>query len=100
MITSSRLVVLFSMNEIMNKSIRSFGVSKWPKNRFLQYFCCQQDQNSDMKMRFFDLFRAEMNTIGIQNPKLIVTNDNQQSLPHFEWFLAHFQISDVKPKLS
>ena len=39
-----------------------------------------------------------MTTIGIQNSKLIVTNDYQQFLPHFEWFLAHFQISDVKPK--
>ena len=41
-----------------------------------------------------------MTIIGIQNPKLIVTNDYQQFLPHFEWFLAHFQISDVKPELS
>ena len=51
-------------------------------------------------MRFFGLFRAKMNTIGIQNPKLIVTNDYQQFLAHFEWFLALFQISDVKPELS
>ena len=51
-------------------------------------------------MRFFGLFRAKMNTIGIQNPKLIVTNDYQQFLAHFEWFLAYFQISDVKPELS
>jgi len=41
-----------------------------------------------------------MNTIGIQNPKLIVTNDYQQFLAHFDWFLALFQISDVKPELS
>ena len=34
-----------------------------------------------------------MTTIGIQNPKLIVTNYYQQ-------FLALFQISDVKPELS
>ena len=54
----------------------------------------------DLKMRFFGLFRAKMNTIGIQNPKLIVTNDFQQFLTHFEWFLALFQISDVKPELS
>ena len=41
-----------------------------------------------------------MNTIGIQNPKLIVTNDYQQFFfAHFEWFLALFQISDVKPEL-
>ena len=51
-------------------------------------------------MQFFGLFRAKMNTIGIQNPKLIVTNDFQQFLTHFEWFLALFQISDVKPALS
>ena len=51
-------------------------------------------------MRFFGLFRAKMNKIGIQNPKLIVTNDYQQFLAHFEWFLALFQISDVKPELS
>ena len=50
-------------------------------------------------MWFFGLSRAKMTTIGIQNPKLIVTNDYQQFLPHFEWFLAHFQISDVKPEL-
>ena len=41
-----------------------------------------------------------MNIIGIQNPKLTVTNDYQQFLAHFEWFLALFQISDVKPELS
>ena len=51
-------------------------------------------------MCFFGLFRAKMNTIGIQNQKLIVTNDYQQFLAHFEWFLALFQISDVKPELS
>ena len=51
-------------------------------------------------MPFFGLFRAKMTTISIQNPKLIVTNDYQQFLPHFEWFLAHLQISDVKPELS
>ena len=45
-------------------------------------------------MRFFGLFRAKMNTIGIQNPKLIVTNDYQQFLAQFEWFLALFQISE------
>ena len=50
-------------------------------------------------MRFFGLFRAKMNTIGIQNPKLIVTNDYQQFLAHFKLFLALFQISDVKPEL-
>ena len=49
--------------------------------------------------KFLGLFRAKMTTIGIQNPKLIVTNDYQQFLPHFEWFLAHFLISDVKPEL-
>ena len=27
-------------------------------------------------------------------------NDYQQFLAHFEWFLALFQISDVKPELS
>ena len=41
-----------------------------------------------------------MTTIGIQNSKLIVTNDYQQFLAHFEWFLALIQISDVKPELS
>ena len=41
-----------------------------------------------------------MTKIGIQNPKLIVTNAFQQFLAHFEWFLALFQISDVKPELS
>ena len=55
---------------------------------------------SGSKNMFFGLFRAKMNTVGIQNPKLIVTNDYQQFLAHFEWFLALFQISDVKPELS
>ena len=50
-------------------------------------------------MRFFGLFRAKMTTIGIQNPKIIVTNDYQQFLAHFDWFLSLFQISDVKPEL-
>ena len=31
-------------------------------------------------MRFFGLFRAKMTTIGIQDPKLIVTNYYQQLL--------------------
>ena len=35
----------------------------------------------------------------IKNPKLIVTNDYQQFLAYFDWFLSLFQISDVKPKL-
>ena len=51
-------------------------------------------------MAFFGLFRAQMTTIGIQNPKLIVTNNYQQFLAHFDWFLSLFQISDVKPELS
>ena len=68
----------------------------WPKNSFLLHFCRWWDQISDPKMWFFGLFRAKMTTIGIQNPKLIVTNDNQQFWVHFEWFLSHFQISDVK----
>jgi len=51
-------------------------------------------------MCFFDLFRAKMTIIGIQKPKLIVTNDYQQFLAHFDWFLSIFQISDVKPELS
>ena len=41
-----------------------------------------------------------MTTIGIKNPKLIVTNDYQQFLAHFDWFLSLFQISYVKPELS
>ena len=49
---------------------------------------------------FFELFRAKMTKIGIQNPKLIVTNDYQQFLAHFDWFLSIFQISDVTPDLS
>ena len=44
-------------------------------------------------MWFFGHYRSKMTTIGIQNPKLVVTNDYQQ-------FLALFQISDVKPELS
>ena len=47
-------------------------------------------------MRFFGLFWAKMTKIGIPNPKLNVTNDYQQFLAHFEWFLSLFQISDVK----
>ena len=44
------------------------------------------------KNAVFGLFRAKMTTIGIQNPKLIVTNDYQQFLAHFDWFLSLFQI--------
>ena len=51
-------------------------------------------------MRFLGLFGAKMTKIGIPNPKLNVTNDNQQFWAHFEWFLSFFQISDVKPELS
>ena len=46
----------------------------------------QWDQNSDPKIR------AKITSIGIKNPKLIVTNDYQQFLAHFEWFLALFHI--------
>ena len=46
------------------------------------------------------VFWAKMTKIGIQNPKLFVTNDYQQYLTHFEWFISLFQISDVKPELS
>ena len=51
-------------------------------------------------MRFLGLLRAKMTAIGKQNPKLIVINDYQQFLAHFEWILALFHISDVKPELS
>ena len=51
-------------------------------------------------MRFFGLFWAKMTKIGIPNPKLNVTNDYQQFLAHFEWFLSLFQIYDVKLELS
>ena len=51
------------------------------------------------KNKVFGPFRAKMTTLGIQNPKLIVTNNYQQFLAHFEWFLALFHISDVKPEL-
>ena len=50
-------------------------------------------------MRFFGLFWAKMTKIGIQNPKLIVTNDYQKIWAHFDWFLSLLQISDVKPEL-
>ena len=53
----------------------------------------------DQKMWLFSHFRAKMTTIGIQNPKLNVTNDKQQFLAHFDRFFAIFQISDVKPVL-
>ena len=51
-------------------------------------------------MCFFGLFWAKMTKIGIQNSKLIVTNDYQKFWAHFYWFLSLFQISDVKPELS
>ena len=51
-------------------------------------------------MRFFGLFWAKMTKIGIQNSKLIVTNDYQKFWAHFYWFLSLFQISEVKPELS
>ena len=41
-------------------------------------------------------FGAKNTKVDIQNPKQIVTNDFQQFLAHFEWFLSRFQISDVK----
>ena len=41
-----------------------------------------------------------MTTIGIKNPKLIVTKDYQQFLSNFEWFLSLFHISDVRHELS
>ena len=40
-----------------------------------------------------------MTKIDIQNPKQIVTNDYQQFLAHFEWFLSLLQIFDVKAKM-
>ena len=35
-----------------------------------------------------------------QTQKLTVTNNYQQFLAHFYWFLSLFQSSDVKPQLS
>ena len=46
-------------------------------------------------MWLFGLFWAKMTKIGIQNPKRIVTNDYQQYLAHFEWFISLFQISEL-----
>ena len=37
-----------------------------------------------------------MTKIDILNPKLIVPDDYQQFLVHFEWLLALFHISDEK----
>ena len=39
---------------------------------------------------FLGLFRAEMTTIGILNPKIIVTNDYKQFLAPFDWFCVTF----------
>ena len=47
-------------------------------------------------MCFLAFFEAKMTKIDIQNSKQIVTNDYQQLLEHFEWFLSLFQISYVK----
>ena len=44
---------------------------------------------------FWPFWGAKMTKIGIQNPKLIVTNDYKQFLAHFEWFLSLFQISNI-----
>ena len=49
-----------------------------------------------LKCGFSAIFGALMTKIDIQNPKLIVTNDYQQFLVHFEYFLSLFQISDEK----
>ena len=40
-----------------------------------------------------------MTKIDIQNSKQIVTDDYQQFLAHFLWFLSLFQISDVKHEM-
>ena len=40
-----------------------------------------------------------MTKFGIQNPRLIFTNNYQLFLAHFDCFLSLFQISDVKPEL-
>ena len=73
----------------------SFGGLKWQKRGFCSIFVISRTKIRIKKFSFL-----AMTTIGIQNPKLIVTNDYQPFLANFEWFLAHFQISDVKPKLS
>ena len=49
---------------------------------------------------FVSFWGAKTTKIEIKNPKLIVTNNYQQYLAHFEWFISLFQISDVKPELS
>ena len=46
-------------------------------------------------MRFFGLYWAKMTKIGIQNPKLIATNDYQQFFAHFKLVLSLFQIYDA-----
>ena len=77
----------------------SFGVSKWPKTGFYSIFVVTGTKIWIWKYVFFGLFWAKMTKIGIQNPKLIVTNDYQKFWAHFDWFLSLFQISDVKPEL-
>ena len=52
-----------------------------------------------MTMSHILFWGLKMTTICIQNPKIIVTDDYQQFLAHFDWFLSLFQISDVKPVL-
>ena len=47
-------------------------------------------------MDFYPCFGAKMTNIEIKNQKLIVTNDYQQFLAHFDSLLSLFKISDVK----
>ena len=60
----------------------SCGVSKWPK------------------MGSYSNFVIGGTKFDFQNPKLIVTNDYQHFLAHFDWFWSLFKISDVKSELS
>ena len=53
-----------------------------------------------MKFGFFGFFEAKITKIDILTLKLIVPDDYQQFLVHFEWFLALFHISDEKWLLS
>ena len=53
-----------------------------------------------LKFVFLAFFEAKMSKIDILKPKLIVSDDFQQFLVHFEWFLALFHIFGEKWLLS
>ena len=68
----------------------SFGGSKWCKKGLYSIFVIGRTKICILRCGFLP-FLAKMIKFDIKNPKLIVINDFQHFLAHFEWFYHFFK---------